>query len=33
MASDKGYIINEFHGHKDFIADYIKNQGRPEILI
>ena len=28
-----GFIINEFDGFKDFIAIYIKNQGRPEILI
>ena len=28
-----GFIINEFDGFKDFIAVYIKNQGRPEILI
>lgn len=29
----EGFIINEFDGFKDFIAIYIKNQGRPEILI
>lgn len=33
IASKDGYIINEFDGFKDFIAVYLKNQGRPEILI
>jgi protease II len=33
LKSTEGYIINEFDGFKDFIAIYIKNQGRPEILI
>jgi protease II len=33
VKSDSGFIINEFDGFKDFIAIYIKNQGRPEILI
>ena len=33
VHSTEGFIINEFDGFKDFIAIYIKNQGRPEILI
>lgn len=33
MHSTEGFIINEFDGFKDFIAIYIKNQGRPEIII
>jgi|LauGreDrversion4_2_1035121.scaffolds.fasta_scaffold379672_1 hypothetical protein len=33
IKSSEGFIINEFDGFKDFIAIYIKNQGRPEILI
>lgn len=33
VQSTDGFIINEFDGFKDFIAIYIKNQGRPEILI
>jgi len=33
VQSTEGFIINEFDGFKDFIAIYIKNQGRPEILI
>lgn len=32
-GNNEGFIINEFDGFKDFIAVYIKNQGRPEILI
>jgi protease II len=26
-------VIDEFDGFKDFIVIYIKNQGRPEMLI
>lgn len=33
VQSTDGFIISEFDGFKDFIAIYIKNQGRPEILI
>lgn len=29
----EGFIINEFDGFKDFIAIYVKNQGKPEILV
>lgn len=33
ITSSEGFIINDFDGFKDFIAIYIKNQGRPEIVI
>lgn len=33
IHSNEGYIIAEFDCFKDFLVVYIKNQGRPELLI